>query len=170
MVLFVVWMKACSAGRASVFTTTSSRKDITMNQFVPYLGFDGNCRQAMHHYETVLQGKLETMMSGAESPMADQIPKAFADRIVHACLALPGGGTLFAGDAPAHLPYEGIKGVSITMNYDSVNEAERVFKALSEGGQVTMPMARVFWAKACGMLTDKFGVPWIINGENCPSK
>jgi PhnB protein len=143
-------------------------KERTMSQFIPYLGFDGNCAQAMRHYETVLKGKIEVMMSGADSPMADQIPKEFASRIMHARLVLPDGGTLYAGDAPAHIPYEGIKGVSITLNFDQVAEAERVFQALSEGGQVTMPMAPSFWAKRFGMLVDKFGVPWIINGENIP--
>jgi len=72
---------------------------------------------------------------------------------------------LYAGDAPAHLPYEGIKGVSITLDYASTAEAERVFATLAEGGQVTMPMQGAFWAKRWGMLIDKFGTPWIVNGE-----
>ena len=141
-----------------------------MNQFIPYLGFDGNCRDAMRHYETVLRGRIEIMMSGGESPMADQMPKEFADRIMHACLVMPDGGMLYAGDAPANVPYEGVKGVSITLNFDTVAEAERVFAGLAEGGQVTMPMGPAFWAQRFGMLIDKFGVPWIINGERIPLK
>jgi len=136
-----------------------------MTQAIAYLAFNGNCADAMRYYERALGGKLEVLMSGAESPMAAQIPPEFAQRILHARLALPGGGMLYAGDAPAHLPYEGIKGVSITLDYASTAEAERVFATLAEGGQVTMPMQGAFWAKRWGMLIDKFGTPWIVNGE-----
>ena len=63
------------------------------------------------------------------------------------------------------MPYDGMKGVMITMSYPSTAEAERVFKALSEGGKITMSLAPMYWAKSAGMLTDKFGTPWAINGE-----
>ena len=139
-----------------------------MTQAIAYLAFDGNCADAMRFYEKALGGKLEVLMSGAESPMADQMPKEFAHRILHARLALPGGGLLYAGDAPANMPYEGIKGVSIAVDYASVAEAEKVFNALAAGGQVTMPMQSAFWAKRWGMLIDKFGTLWIVNGEPIP--
>jgi len=137
-------------------------------QPIPYLAFNGNCAEAVRFYERVLGGKLEVLMSGADSPMAADIPKEFADRILHARLALPDGGVLFAGDAPAHVPYEGIKGVSITLNYDTAAQAQKVFDALAAGGTVTMPMQPAFWAKTWGMLVDRFGTPWIVNGELLP--
>jgi PhnB protein len=124
--------------------------------------------EAVRFYERVLDGKLEVLMSGADSPMAAQMPKEFADRILHARLVLPGGGVLFAGDAPANMPYEGIKGVSITLNYDTMAQAQKVFDALAAGGTVTMPMQPAFWAKTWGMLVDRFGTPWIVNGELLP--
>jgi len=139
-----------------------------MTQAIAYLGFDGNCADAMRFYEKALRGKLEVMMSGADSPMKDEMPKEFAHRILHARLTLPGGGTLFAGDCPADMPYEGIKGVSIAVDYATVAEAEAVFAALAEGGRVTMPMQPAFWAKRWGMLVDRFGTPWIVNGEPIP--
>jgi len=139
-----------------------------MTQAIAYLGFDGNCADAMRFYEKALGGKLEILMSGAESPMAEQMPKEFAHRILHARLALPGGGLLYAGDTPTNVPYEGIKGVSIAVDYASVAEAEKVFNALAEGGQVTMPMQPAFWARRWGMLIDRFGTPWIVNGEPIP--
>jgi PhnB protein len=139
-----------------------------MTQAIAYLAFNGNCADAMRFYERALGGKLEVLMSGADSPMSADIPKEFADRIMHARLALPGGGMLFAGDAPAHIPYEGIKGVSIAVDYASVAEAEKVFAALAAGGQTSMPMQPTFWAKRFGMCTDKFGTPWIVNGEPIP--
>jgi PhnB protein len=139
-----------------------------MTQAIAYLAFNGNCADAMRFYEKALGGKLEVLMSGAESPMADQMPKEFAHRILHARLALPGGGLLYAGDAPANVPYEGIKGVSIAVDYASVAEAEKVFNVLGAGGQITMPMQPAFWARRWGMLVDKFGAAWIVNGEPIP--
>ena len=135
---------------------------------IPYLGFNGNCAEAMRFYERVLGGKITVMMTGAQTPIADQIPKEFADRVMNAQLLLPGGGLLYAGDAQPHVPYEGIKGVNIALNFDTVEEAESIFNALAEGGKVTMPYSPTFWAKKFGMLIDKFGVSWIINGELTP--
>ena len=139
-----------------------------MPQPIPYLAYDGNCADAMRFYEKALNGKLEVLMSGADSPMAAQMPKEFLHRILHARLVLPDGGMLFAGDAPANVPYEGIKGVSIALNYATTAEAEKAFTALAAGGQVTMPMQPAFWAACWGMLVDKFGTPWIVNGEPKP--
>jgi PhnB protein len=137
-----------------------------MAQAIPYLAFDGNCGEAMRFYECVLGlgAKLEMMLSGAESPMAAQIPKEHAHRILHARLRFDDGSYIYAGDAPVHVPYEGVKGVTITMNYPSISAAEPVFKVLSEGGNVMMPFQPTFWAKSAGMLTDKFGTAWNING------
>jgi PhnB protein len=140
-----------------------------MTQAIAYLSFNGNCAEAMRFYEKALGGKLEVLMSGAESPMAEHIPKASAHRILHARLVLPGGGTLYAGDAPEQMPYEGIKGVSITVDYDTVAQAEQVFAALAEGGgQIGMPMQPSFWAQRFGMLVDRFGTPWVVNGAPIP--
>jgi PhnB protein len=135
---------------------------------IAYLGFNGNCAEAMRFYETVLDGKLELMMSGADSPVAAQIPKEHAHRILHARLALKDGGYLYGGDAPAQMPYQGIHGVSLALNYDTTAEAQKVFEKLSAGGNVTMALAPSFWARSFGMLTDKFGTHWIVNGEMLP--
>jgi PhnB protein len=132
---------------------------------IAYLAFNGNCAEAMRFYETALDGKLEMMMSGADSPMAAQIPKEHAHRIIHARLALKDGGYLYAGDAPAQMPYQGIHGVGLALNYATTAEAQKVFEKLSAGGKVTMALAPSFWAKSFGMLTDKFGTPWMVNGE-----
>jgi PhnB protein len=134
----------------------------------PYLAFNGNCAEAMRFYARALDAKLEVLMTNGESPMAAHFPPETADRILHARLVLLGGGVLMAGDCPPNMPYEGIKGVSIALNYDLVAEAERAFKALGENGTVTMPMQPTFWAKAWGMLVDQFGTSWIVNGELLP--
>jgi len=138
-----------------------------MAQAIPYLAFNGNCASAMRFYEAVLGlgAKLEMMMSGGESPMAAHIPPEHAQRILHARLRFDDGSYIYAGDAPVQMPYDGIKGVTITMSYPTTSDAERVFEALATDGKVVMPLAPMFWAKCAGMLVDKFGTPWSINGE-----
>ena len=135
---------------------------------IAYLGFNGNCADAMRFYERALDGKLEILMTNGQSPVASHCPPDSHDRIMHARLALPGGGILMAGDCPGNLPYDGIKGVAIALNYDTVDEAKQRFQTLAEGGQITMPLQETFWAKIWGMAVDRYGTPWIINGELLP--
>lgn len=134
---------------------------------IAYLSFNGNCAEAMRFYERALGGKLEKMIRNGDTPWAAQMPPEHNHLIMHAYLALDGGGVLFAGDCQQGV-YEGIKGLSLTLNYDTIEQAQRVFNALADGGTITMPMQPSFWAKTWGMLTDRFGTPWIINGEMLP--
>ena len=138
----------------------------------PYLTFNGNTREAYAFYEKALGAKIETMMSYADMPPMPAndagcagAPPPHGDSIMHACLSLPGGAMLFAGDAPSGMPFEGMKGVMLALQYDTVAQAESVFRSLGNGGMVTMPMAPAFWSKTFGMLTDRFGVSWAVNGE-----
>ena len=128
-----------------------------------YLFFNGNCAEAMRFYERTLGGKLE-MMTHAQSPIAGQTPPGSADRIMHARLALD-DRSLMASDSMAGQTYGGMKGFSLSLIYPTTAEAKRIFDALAEGGQVTMPLQKTFWAEAFGMLTDRFGTPWMINGN-----
>jgi PhnB protein len=142
----------------------------------PYLTFDGTTREAFDFYAKALGAKIEAMMTyddmppmppdpaGSDRGCGDGPPPS-GDGIMHACLMLPGGAMLFAGDTPPGLRFEGVKGVMLALQYDSVEEAQGVFRALSEGGQITMPLAPAFWTKIFGMLTDRFGVSWAVNGE-----
>jgi PhnB protein len=132
---------------------------------IPYLSFNGNCAEAMRFYERALKGTLEVLLRNADSPMAAQTPKEHAERIMHARLALPDGGMLYAGDCPPQVEYPGIHGVGLTLNFATVAQATAVFNALAEGGTVSMVLQPMFWATIFGMLTDKFGTPWIVNGE-----
>ena len=135
---------------------------------IPYLGFDGNCAEAMRSYEKTLGGTIRVMMSGAQTPIDDPMIKEFGDKILNAQLELPGGGWIYGGDQPPHMPYEGMKGVSLTLNFDTVEEGETIFNRLAEGGQVTMPYSPTFWAEKFGMVTDQFGINWIVNGKLTP--
>ena len=139
-----------------------------MQQLNAYLSFDGHCAEAMQFYETVLDGKLDAMLKNSQSPMAGQLPPGSADLVMHARLVLA-NGVLMASDAmPGCSVYEGMKGFSLTLTYDDASQARDVFARLSEGGKVTMPMEASFWADAFGMLVDRFGTPWIINGGMKP--
>ena len=143
----------------------------------PYLSFDGTTREAFAFYEKALGAQIQAMMSYADMPTPPAGSAAEScggqsaptgDGIMHASLVLPGGALLFAGDTPPGMPFEGIKGVMLTLEYDTVEQAERAFAALAEGGRITMPLAPSFWAKTFGMLTDRFGVSWALNGDPLP--
>ena len=135
-----------------------------MLQFSPYLSFDGNCAQAMLFYERTLGGKLEASTKYTDTPDKGQVPSGSDDRIMHARLVLPGGAVLMAGDSPAGQPYSGMSGISLTLTYPTAAEADVIFKALAVGGKVSMPLQQSFWAEVFGMVVDRFGTPWIVNG------
>ena len=84
---------------------------------------------------------------------------------MHACLELPGGAMLMAGDTPPGMPSERISGVMMALQFDSNEQAGDIFNALSQDGQITMPLAPTFWAEIFGMVTDRYGVSWAINGK-----
>ena len=134
-----------------------------MTQLDSYLFFNGTCADAMRFYERTLGGKLEMMMTHGESPVAGESPPGSADRILHARLVID-GRILMASDSMVGQPYEGMKGFSLSLIYPTAAEARRMFDTLAQGGQVTMPMDKTFWAEAFGMLVDRFGTPWMVNG------
>jgi PhnB protein len=141
---------------------------MTALQPIPYLSFNGNCEEAMRFYEATLGGNITVMMRGKDTPYADQMPPEYREGVMNSQLVFPGGGLLYAGDAACGAPYDGIKGVTLALNFDCVEEAEAKFNALADGGQITMAWGPTFWAKAFGMCIDKFGTPWVINGELAP--
>lgn len=136
-----------------------------------YLTFDGNCAEAMRFYEKTLGAKIEMMMTNAESPDPSMCPPPGSpdgNRILHASLLLGEEHRLMASDSMPGQPYEGMKGFGLAITYPTVAEARRIFDALATGGQVGMPMGETFWAEAFGMVTDRFGTPWLINGGAKP--
>jgi PhnB protein len=128
-----------------------------------YLAFNGNCKQAFQLYEKVLGGKIEFMMTHAESPMADQTAPEWKDKIMHASLKTP-GGLILGADHPQGRAVKPA-GFSVSVTVKDPAEAEKIFKALSDGGQVHMPFQKTFWSPGFGMCVDKFEVPWMINTE-----
>jgi len=128
-----------------------------------YLSFDGNCREAFRFYEQLLGGTVPIMMTHGESPAAAHVPSDWHDRIMHARLQF-GDQVLMGGDAPPG-QYKTPTGFCVTLAVETVEQAERIFNSLADGGTVQMPFQETFWAARFGMITDRFGVPWIINGE-----
>jgi PhnB protein len=128
-----------------------------------YLFFDGRCEEAFARYLEVLGGTMLAMIRHTGTPAEEHVPPEWRDKIMHACLEID-GRRLMGSDAP---PGRGspLGGFSIQIATDSVEEAERVFAALGQGGTITMPIAQTFWAERFGMLKDEFGVPWMVNFE-----
>lgn len=131
----------------------------------PYLNFNGQCEAAFQLYQKVLNGKNLQMFRFADMPPSDEMPIPISARqqIMHASMEV-GAAVLMGSDNP-HPGFQPAQGFAVSLNMDSAEEAERVFAALSEGGQVTMPLAQTFWALRFGMFTDRFGTPWMINCE-----
>lgn len=132
-------------------------------QINAYLGFNGNCAEAFKFYEKCLRGKIEAMMTGEDAPPDAQMPPDFKGLVLHARLNV-GGGILMGSDSPPN-SYRPAQGMTVSLQIPDVAEAERVFNELSVGGNVTMAMEQTFWAKRFGMVTDKFGTPWMVNCE-----
>ncbi|MGM9513633.1 VOC family protein [Roseateles sp. DB2] len=134
---------------------------------IAYLSFDGRCDEALDFYAAALGGRKTMRSTYGEAPPAPECPptpEEWKDRIMHARIEAR-GLTLMGSDMPPGMPFEGYKGFSLTVPAQDAAEGERLFKALSAGGQVTMPFGATFWSPGFGMLTDRFGVPWMVNSE-----
>lgn len=131
--------------------------------FTPHLSFDGRCEAAFRFYERCLGGRIITMLTWGDTPMAERVPPGFADKILHATL-MTGNGTLAGSDVPPG-QYEKPLGFHVLIGIDDPADAERMFNALAENGTVQMPFRKTFWAAGFGVLTDQFGISWEINCE-----
>ena len=135
-------------------------------QMSTYLSFRGDCEAAFAFYEQCLGARRGALFRYAGSPMADQVPPGWSDKIMHGSLEL-GGQLLMAGDV-APEKYEAPKGFSLSLQIPSPAEAERVFGELARDGRVLMPLEKTFWAERFGMVVDRFGIPWLVNCEAPP--
>jgi PhnB protein len=133
-----------------------------MPQHNAYLNFDGTCAEAMKFYQSVLGGKLDVMTIG-QSPAAEHVPAEAHGRVMHANLVFD-GGTLMAADSQPGMPFNGMHGFGLVLTYPTAAEAKKTFDKLVEGGRVTMPFDKTFWAEGFGMLVDRYGTPWMLNG------
>ena len=130
----------------------------------PHLAFDGRCKEAFEFYERCLGGTVVAMVPYEDTPAKEHMPAGTGARIMHARLVL-GDQVLLGCDAHPGMPYDGIRGCDVAVQVETPGEAERLFAALSEGGTVQMPIGETWNLVRFGMLTDRFGVPWMINCE-----
>ena len=129
--------------------------------FHPYLMFGGNCREAFSRYQEIFGGDL-VLLPMSETPGVE-MPADQADLIMHAALTFE-GNLLMASDDPTG-SFDGVRGIHVNFATPDAAEAERVFQALAEGGEVTMPLEETFWSPKFGMCVDRFGIPWMVNAE-----
>jgi PhnB protein len=132
-------------------------------QMNPYLSFKGDCEAAFKFYEQCLGAQLGAIFRYAGSPMADQAPADWSDKVMHGNLTIGGQALMGADVAPDQ--YEEPKGFSLSLQIKSAADAERIFHELADGGRVVMPLEKTFWAERFGMVVDRFGIPWLINCE-----
>lgn len=126
-----------------------------------YLVFNNNCREAMNYYHEILGGDLKIMTMG-DSPMKDQMPPDAKDLVMHAYLQTP-GFDLMASDGMVGVPPVNGDSVQLALGVTSVEDADRLFSKLSEGGTIQMPIQETFWAHRYGQLADKFGIHWMVS-------
>jgi PhnB protein len=136
--------------------------------FHPYLNFGGNCAEAFQRYHEILGGELEIMMMSDLPPgEGDDLPPGAEKLVMHAALKVD-DTLLMASDDPTG-GFEGNKGTYVSLTVDSIEDADRIYAALAEGGEEQMPIGEVFWSPRWGMCLDRFGVPWMV-GVDAPQE
>jgi PhnB protein len=130
-------------------------------QLNPYLSFNGQCEAAFKFYEQVLGGTITSMFTYTGTPMEANVPPDKRNQIMHASMQI-GNCVLMGADTPEGR-HATPSGFSVMLEPNSIEEAERIFNNLAEGGNVLMPLQSTFWAARFGMLADRFGTPWMIN-------
>lgn len=133
-------------------------------QLEPYLFFEGRCEEAIGFYRGALGAEVVAMIRYSESPEPPppgMLPPGSENKVMHALLRI-GEISLMASDGGCTGKTE-FGGFSLTLSVPDAATAEKLFAALTDGGKVTMPLGQTFWSPKFGMLTDRFGVGWMVN-------
>lgn len=125
----------------------------------PYINFGDKAKQAMEFYRDVFGGELTLSTFGEATGALG----ADADKIMHAQLETPSGFTIMASDAPEGMPYTTGSAISISLSGDDRDDLHGYWQKLSANGTVTMPLERQMWGDDFGMVTDQFGMSWMVN-------
>jgi PhnB protein len=126
-----------------------------------YLNYGGNCQEAFRFYERHLGGKITMMMTHGQGPNSNAGPPDWKDAILHARMTI-GETELLGADVPGYQP---MRSAYLTLIVSSTDEAERIYAALGDGGEIFMPLQETFFAFRFGQLPDKFGTSWMILHE-----
>ncbi len=135
----------------------------------PYLNFLGNTEEAFNFYRSVFGGEFSIIQRYKDLPdMSKNLSAEDAEKLMHISLPIGNGNVLMGTDALGSMGQQLTVGNNfvLSMNTSSEAETEKIFNGLSAGGQVTMPLQRTFWSPYFGMLTDQFGIQWMVNYEN----
>ncbi len=129
----------------------------------PYLNFNGRCEEAIEFYKKALGAQVEMLLrfkDNPEPPSADCAMPADANKVMHSSVRI-GDTVIMASDGRCTGKAE-FQGVSLTLSVANEKEADRVFTALADGGQVQMPLAKTFFSPRFGMVADRFGMTWMV--------
>ena len=131
----------------------------------PYMNFPGNTEEAFTFYKSVFGGEFATLQRFKDTPEAGRVPEQEKEKIMHVALPVGESNTLMATDALESMGHTLKMGNNIQLSVEagSKNEVDKLFKGLSVDGKVTMPLADTFWGAYFGMVTDKFGVQWLVS-------
>jgi len=135
------------------------------NTVQPYLFFGGRCDEALEFYRAAVGAQVDFLMRYQESPeppSPGRLPPGFENKVMHATFRI-GGTTLMASDGCEAVCR--FQGFSLALTFSLEAEADRAFTALSTGGQVGMPLSKTFWSPRFGMVTDRFGIGWMVSVE-----
>lgn len=133
-------------------------------QLEPYLFFSGNCEEALNFYKDVFGGEIQGVSRWKEMPKdagGPPVTPETENKVMHASFKAPGVSFMASDASPGKTYGEGP--ISLSIGANDVAEAERVFNGLANGGNVEMPLTDTFWGARFGMLTDKYGIDWMIN-------
>jgi len=131
----------------------------------PYLFFGGRCEEAVAFYRTALGAQTEILMRYKDSPEPmpeGMLAPGYEEKVMHTSFRI-GNSTIMASDGCGGADEKGIDGFSLSLAVPDEAAANRAFAALSDGGEVRMPLCKTFWSPCFGMLADRFGVGWMIN-------
>ncbi len=132
----------------------------------PYLNFPGNTEEAFNFYKLVFGGDFAGgVFRFKDTPDGNKLSESEQQKVMHIALPIGKGNMLMATDALESMGHKVTPGTNfhLSIEAESKDEAEKIFNALSNGGKVTMPLADAFWGAYFGMLTDKFGMQWMVN-------
>ena len=132
-------------------------------KLIPYLTFNGDATEAFERYAEIFGGEFTYRLTFGESPFASKMPPETHDKVMNGRLRI-GDNMLMASDNHQG-NYAPPSGVSLCVSVKELDEAKRIFKELSEGGEVRMPFEKTFWAVGFGMVVDRFGISWMVNCE-----
>jgi PhnB protein len=129
-------------------------------QVQPYLFFDGRCEEAIEFYRKTLGAEVQMLMRFKDSPEPGHTPPGAENKVMHSSLRI-GDATVMASDGHCQ-GKPSFQGISLSLSVPDAAEAERVFNALADGGQVQQPLVETFFSPRFGMVADRFGVPWMV--------